>query len=82
MEGTIDRSMNNGTASYVFHLNSQNHHRIGSLIPVHGTENKIANRISAVIGDDRRDVVDMNIVIGAIFFFFQVFFPCIAQANE
>ena len=74
MEGTVVRSMNNGTASYVFRLNSQNHHRIGSLIPVHGTENKIANRISAVIGDDRRDV-DMNIVIGAIFFFFSSIFP-------
>ena len=53
LEGTIDRSMNNGTASYVFRLSSQNHHRIGSLIPIHGAENKLANRISAVIRDDR-----------------------------
>ena len=31
--GNIDHSVNNGTAPYVFRLNGQNHHIIGSLIP-------------------------------------------------
>ncbi|XP_050278246.1 uncharacterized protein LOC126719772 [Quercus robur] len=76
--GNIDRSVNNGTAPYVFRLNGQNHHRIGSLIPVDGqktqfaqlyiydTKNEIANRIDAVTSADHRKDVDIDIVIGLL----------------
>ncbi|KAL4606240.1 hypothetical protein ACB092_09G087600 [Castanea dentata] len=74
----IDRSVNNGTAPYVFRLNGQNHHRIGSLIPVDGqktqfaqlyiydTKNEIANRIDAITSGDYRKDVDIDIVIGLL----------------
>ena len=34
--GNVDRSVNNGSGPYVFRVNGQTHHRIGSLHPVHG----------------------------------------------
>ena len=76
--GNIDHSVNNGTAPYVFNLNGQNHHIIGSLIPIDGqktqfaqlyiydTKNEIANRIDAVTSGDHRKDVDIDIVIGLL----------------
>ena len=34
--GKVDRSVNNGIGPYVFRLNGQNYHRIGSLLPIEG----------------------------------------------
>ena len=72
--GNVDRSMNNGFGPYVFCVNGQTHHRIGSLLPVHGqkpkyaqlyiyeTNNEVKNRIDAIIHEDDRNYVDPNIV--------------------
>ena len=58
MGGKIDASHNDGGGPYVFRLNGQNYHRIGSLIPgegatpkfaqlyIYDTENEISNRIN------------------------------------
>ena len=74
--GNVDRSVNNGSGPYVFHVNGQTHHRIGSLIPVHcqkpkyaqlyiyETNNEIKNRIDAVIHEDDRNYVYPDIVTG------------------
>ena len=40
--GKIDTSMNNGSAPQQFILNGQNYHRIGSLLPEHGSKPKFA----------------------------------------
>ena len=40
--GKIDTSMNNGSAPPQFILNGQNYHRIGSLLPEHGSKPKFA----------------------------------------
>ena len=60
MGGKIDHSINTGGAPPVFRLNGQNHHLIGSLLPVEGAPpkltqlyvyditNEVANRIQAV----------------------------------
>uniref|UniRef100_A0A2N9J2K3 ATP-dependent DNA helicase n=1 Tax=Fagus sylvatica TaxID=28930 RepID=A0A2N9J2K3_FAGSY len=76
--GSVDNSVNNGSAPYVFRLNGQNHHRIGSLIPVDGqrpkfaqlyiydTENEVTNRIGSIIGDNSRNTVDQDIVAGLL----------------
>nr|AAK54292.1 putative helicase [Oryza sativa Japonica Group] len=59
MGGTVDRKINNGHGPYIFRLNGQNHHHIGTLLPegsnkprfqqlyVYDTENEIENRIEA-----------------------------------
>ncbi|KAK1402614.1 hypothetical protein POM88_002219 [Heracleum sosnowskyi] len=55
--GNVDHSINNGGTPYVYHLNGQNHHVFGQLIPdegqdpkfcqlyIYGTENEVGNRI-------------------------------------
>ena len=60
MRVKIDQSINTSSAPPVFRLNGQNHHLIGSLLPIEGappkfaqlyvydTANKVANRIQAV----------------------------------
>ena len=60
MGGRIDKSINTGGAPHVFRLNGQNHHRIGTLLPLEGhsprfaqlyvydTANEVTNRIQAV----------------------------------
>ncbi|XP_030964293.1 uncharacterized protein LOC115985491 [Quercus lobata] len=72
----VDRSVNNGSGPYVFCVNGQTHHRIGSLLPVHGqkpkyaqlyiyeTDNEVKNRIDTVIHEDDRNYVDTDIVTG------------------
>lgn len=39
---TVDRTINNGTSPYVFKINGVVHHRIGTLLPHHGTRPKFA----------------------------------------
>ena len=41
--GTIDKSINNGTAPYVFKLGGQNYHKIGSLLPPLGSNQSLHN---------------------------------------
>jgi hypothetical protein len=72
--GSVDNSVNNGSALYMFCLNGQNHHRIGSLIHVdsqrptfaqlyiYDTENEVTNRIGSIIGDNSKNTVDQDIV--------------------
>ena len=40
MEGNIDNSINHGSSPYVFHLNGQNHHKIGLLLPIESNKLK------------------------------------------
>ena len=42
IEGKIDNTVNNMRAPYVFKINGQNHHRIGSLLPARGESPKFA----------------------------------------
>ena len=74
--GNVDRSVNNGSSPYEFRVNGQTHHRIGSLLPVHGqkpkraqlyiyeTDNEVKNRIDAVIHEDDKNYVIPDIVTG------------------
>ncbi|KNA21891.1 hypothetical protein SOVF_039150 [Spinacia oleracea] len=60
MGGKVDSTINRGSSPYVFRLNGQNHHRIGSLLPpageqprftqlyIYDTQNEVANRISSI----------------------------------
>ena len=76
--GKVDYSVNRGSAPYVFRLNGQNYHKIGSLLPVDGespkfaqlyiydTENEIGNRIGAVTSEDGKNVEDPDIVAGLL----------------
>ena len=76
MRGNVDRLVNNGSGPYVFRVNGQTHHRIGSLLSIHGqkpkfaqlyiyeTDNEVKNRIDAVIQEDDRNYVDPDIVTG------------------
>jgi hypothetical protein len=64
----VDRSINNGTAPYVFKINGVVHHRIGSLLPSHGlrpqfaqlyiydTEHEMQNRLG--LFENEADVHD------------------------
>lgn len=65
--GKIDNSVNNGGGPYVFRINGQNHHMIGSLMPCDGkppkfaqlyicdTDNEVNNRLRAMKNNDRLD---------------------------
>ena len=76
--GKVDRSVNNGTCPYVFHLNGQNYHRIRSLLPIergkptfaqlynYDTNNEIGHRIDAVIKKYKKNDVDPDIAIGLL----------------
>lgn len=60
MGGNIDKKINDGEGPYVFRVNGQIHHRIGSLLPlpdncpkfaelyIFDTKNEIENRIQAL----------------------------------
>ena len=74
MGGKVDRTLNDGNGSYVFRLNGQNHHQIGSLFPVDGlepkfaqlyirdTKNEVKHRIRSVSSDKENDGIDPEIV--------------------
>ena len=76
--GKVDKSVNNGTGPYVFRLNGQNYHRIGSLLPIEGenpsfaqlyiydTDNEIGHRIDAVLKKYKKNEVDPDIVVGLL----------------
>lgn len=73
--GTVDNSINNGGAPYVYRLNGQNHHVFGSLIPnegddpkfcqlyIYDTENEVSNRMKWVEVNAKENV-DPEIVEG------------------
>ena len=74
MGGKVDRTVNDGNGAYVFRLNGQNHHLIGSLLPVEGskpkfaqlyifdTENEVQHRIRSISSDKENDGIDPEIV--------------------
>lgn len=72
----VEKSINNGTAPYVFKINGVVHHRIGSLLPqcgakpkfaqlyIYDTENETANRINIFDRENSNDEPDPSIVTG------------------
>ena len=78
MGGTVDKTINNGTAPYIFRLGGQNYHNIGSLLPPEGyqprfaqlyiydTNNEVSNRISTMRSNIDHNIVENNIVTGLL----------------
>ncbi|WVZ83550.1 hypothetical protein U9M48_030687 [Paspalum notatum var. saurae] len=77
MGGNIDKKINDGEGPYVFRVNGQIHHRIGSLLPVPNncpkfaelyifdTKNEIENRIRAITNEEPSEKdLDPKIVTG------------------
>lgn len=74
MGGNIVKNINKGNGPYVFRINGQIHHRIGSLLPrpnsvpkfaklyVYDTKNEIENRIQALTKQDSEEH-DLNLYI-------------------
>ncbi|KAG8375109.1 hypothetical protein BUALT_Bualt10G0066100 [Buddleja alternifolia] len=74
--GTIDREINNGGGPYVYRINGQNQHKIGSLLPplgrnatfaqlyIYDTQNEIKNRMRAINQSDDSSSLDPGIVHG------------------
>ncbi|KAL0008219.1 hypothetical protein SO802_009721 [Lithocarpus litseifolius] len=74
MGGNVDVHANEGRGPYIFRLNGQNHHRIGSLLPVvgkdpsfaqlyiHDTKKEIHYRLSALPGQESQYDLDIAIV--------------------
>jgi hypothetical protein len=72
MGGKVDHRVNDGRGPYIFRLNGQNHHRIGTLLPANGlnpsfaqlyfydTDNEVPNRINALNHSDNN--IDPSIV--------------------
>jgi hypothetical protein len=64
MGGNVDKTINDGRGPYIFRLNGQNHHRIGTLLPGDGliprfaqlyfydTENEVPNRMNTLNRSD------------------------------
>jgi hypothetical protein len=69
MGANIIKDMNKGEGPYVFRINGQIHHRIGSLLPENGqspqyaelyifdTKNEIENRIKALHKEDPQEII-------------------------
>jgi hypothetical protein len=77
MGGNIDKKINDGEGPYVFRVNGQIHHRIGSLLPlpdncpkfaelyIFDTKNEIENRIRALTNEEPGEQdIDPEIVRG------------------
>ncbi|XP_021743384.1 uncharacterized protein LOC110709442 [Chenopodium quinoa] len=76
MGGKVDNTINRGNAPYVFRLNGQNHHKIGSLLPPEGkqprfsqlyiydTENEVESRIHSIGNGESTPDLDPEIVAG------------------
>ncbi|KAM3699395.1 hypothetical protein ACJW31_05G022100 [Castanea mollissima] len=74
MGGKIDSRINDGRHPYIFKLNGQNHHRIGTFLPNDGqdpqfaqlyfydTENEVENRMNIFSNDEIDSVLDPSIV--------------------
>ncbi|XP_020105809.1 uncharacterized protein LOC109722257 [Ananas comosus] len=70
----IDSEINKKSGPYVFRISGQNHHRMGSLLPIDGerpkfaqlyiydTENEVDNRMKAFNPVDKLQKIDRNIV--------------------
>ncbi|XP_021851435.2 uncharacterized protein [Spinacia oleracea] len=75
MGGQVDKTINRGRGPYVFRINGQNHHKIGSLLPpdgahprftqlyVYDTHNEVENRINSLTNNAKSDL-DPEIVDG------------------
>ncbi|XP_024958909.1 uncharacterized protein LOC112499870 [Cynara cardunculus var. scolymus] len=50
MKTTIDSSINSGNAPYIYRLNGQNYHRMGSLLPPDGSKPKFSQLIGYING--------------------------------
>lgn len=76
MGGQVDNSINNGKDLYVYCLNGQNYHQIGSLLPppnsrpsfaqlyVYDTKNEISNWAQCMRETGSGDGIDTGIVPG------------------
>ncbi|XP_056685898.1 uncharacterized protein [Spinacia oleracea] len=74
MGGKVDNTINQGNSPYVFRLNGQNHHKIGSLLPqigerprfthlyIYDTENEISNRINSLGNNGQHSNLNPDIV--------------------
>jgi hypothetical protein len=74
MGGKVDTRVNDGRGPYIYRLNGQNHHRIGTLIPADGqtphfaqlyfydTENEVQNRMNALRSSQSNSNLDPSIV--------------------
>ncbi|KAL4600853.1 hypothetical protein ACB092_11G229700 [Castanea dentata] len=74
MGGKVDSRINNGRHPYIFKLNGQNHHRIGTLLPNDGqdpqfaqlyfydTENEVENRMNIFSNGEINSDLDPSIV--------------------
>ena len=79
----IDNKVNTRPGPYIFWINDQNHHRMGSLLPIEGVEpkftqlyiynieNKVNNRIKILNSKDDASAIDCEIVEGLIKMFNQ-----------
>nr|GEW20250.1 DNA helicase PIF1, ATP-dependent [Tanacetum cinerariifolium]GEW24774.1 DNA helicase PIF1, ATP-dependent [Tanacetum cinerariifolium] len=77
-DARIDRSIITGRAPYIFRINEQNCHRIGSLLPQEGMhpkfaqlyyfdmQNKVRNQTGAFIDKETSEGVDEQIVVSLI----------------
>uniref|UniRef100_A0A803PIA8 ATP-dependent DNA helicase n=1 Tax=Cannabis sativa TaxID=3483 RepID=A0A803PIA8_CANSA len=75
MGGRIDRSINQSKGPYVFRINGQNYHHIGSLLPedgrrpqfaqlyIYDTDNEIGNRINTMLNHERKTEIDHEVVV-------------------
>ena len=78
MGGTLDKKINKGRGPYVFQLNGQNRHQIGTLLPeegnkprfqqlyIYATKNEIQNRMEASRSGKRDALLDEKIVSGLL----------------
>ncbi|KAL2938140.1 ATP-dependent DNA helicase PIF1 [Bienertia sinuspersici] len=76
MGGRVDNTVNRGNSPYIFRLNGQNHHKIGSLLPpdghpprfsqlyIYDTENEVKNRINSLSRGDAQPELDPDIIEG------------------
>uniref|UniRef100_A0A2N9G847 Helitron helicase-like domain-containing protein n=1 Tax=Fagus sylvatica TaxID=28930 RepID=A0A2N9G847_FAGSY len=74
MGGNVDGNINDGKGPYIFRLNGQNHHKIGSLLPIDGhnprfaqlyifdTENEVKNRISVMNRSSKHNGIDKDVL--------------------
>nr|XP_028954994.1 uncharacterized protein LOC114823729 [Malus domestica] len=74
MGAKVDASINKGRGPYVFKINSQVHHLMGSLLPlegenpkfaqlyIHDTQNEVSNRIGCFSGSETVEKLDHHVV--------------------
>ncbi|XP_062006831.1 uncharacterized protein LOC133723982 isoform X2 [Rosa rugosa] len=84
MGATIDHGINNGSGPYVFKINGQVHHLMGSMLPLDGecpkyaqlyiydTKNEVSNRINAIDPSHINKKIRPDIVQGLINMFDEI----------